>query len=88
MLKVFISFSLIVGGHSHTPLGNLTDVETSAGDYPTIETNLDGDEVFVVTAYVSAECEACFAYSGTPCTQLPMGICTWRKLSDTHSARN
>lgn len=40
---------LIVGGHSHTPLG---DFEGAQGSYPTIETNLDGEEVFVVTAFV------------------------------------
>ncbi|KAJ7145158.1 Metallo-dependent phosphatase-like protein [Mycena crocata] len=39
---------LIVGGHSHTLLG---DMPGAAGPYPTIETNLDGEEVFVVTAY-------------------------------------
>ena len=40
--------SLIVGGHSHTLIGNMTGAK---GAYPTIATNLDGDEVFVVTAY-------------------------------------
>ncbi|KAF9032947.1 Metallo-dependent phosphatase [Panaeolus papilionaceus] len=40
--------SLIIGGHSHTLLGNMTG---SKGAYPTIATNLDGDEVFVVTSY-------------------------------------
>ncbi|PSK60144.1 GTP-binding protein ypt2 [Elsinoe australis] len=40
--------SLIMGGHSHTPLGNITG---SQGPYPTIVENKDGDEVFVVTAY-------------------------------------
>ncbi|PNS20163.1 hypothetical protein CAC42_5613 [Sphaceloma murrayae] len=40
--------SLIMGGHSHTPLGNITG---SQGPYPTIVKNKDGDEVFVVTAY-------------------------------------
>ncbi|KAH7312004.1 5'-nucleotidase protein-like protein [Rhexocercosporidium sp. MPI-PUGE-AT-0058] len=39
---------LIMGGHSHTPLGNFTG---AAGSYPTIKTNKDGDEVFIVTAY-------------------------------------
>lgn len=39
---------LIMGGHSHTLLG---DMEGAEGKYPTIETNKDGDEVFVVTAY-------------------------------------
>lgn len=40
--------SLIIGGHSHTLLGNMTG---ASGPYPTIVNNLDGDEVFVVTAY-------------------------------------
>ncbi|KAG8942131.1 hypothetical protein FRC03_003619 [Tulasnella sp. 419] len=40
--------NLIVGGHSHTLLGNF---EGATGAYPTIATNLDGEEVFVVTAY-------------------------------------
>ena len=39
---------LIIGGHSHTPLGNFTGAQ---GPYPTIEKNLDDEEVFVVTAY-------------------------------------
>ncbi|KAG5635560.1 hypothetical protein H0H81_010861 [Sphagnurus paluster] len=39
---------MIVGGHSHTLLG---DMEGALGKYPTIETNLDGDEVFIVTAW-------------------------------------
>ncbi|KAI0160060.1 Metallo-dependent phosphatase [Hypoxylon sp. FL1284] len=39
---------LIVGGHSHTLLGDMPGAE---GKYPTIETNKDGDEVFIVTAY-------------------------------------
>lgn len=40
---------LIIGGHSHTLLG---DMEGSKGKYPTVELNQDGDEVFIVTAYV------------------------------------
>lgn len=40
--------SLIIGGHSHTLLGNMTG---SQGAYPTIATNPDGEEVFIVTAY-------------------------------------
>lgn len=40
--------SLIIGGHSHTLLGNMTG---SQGSYPTIENNPNGDEVFIVTAY-------------------------------------
>ncbi|KAI1817198.1 Metallo-dependent phosphatase [Poronia punctata] len=39
---------LILGGHSHTLLGDAEDAE---GPYPTIETNKDGDDVFIVTAY-------------------------------------
>jgi len=39
---------LIMGGHSHTPLGNFTG---AVGEYPTIKKNKDGDEVFIVTAY-------------------------------------
>ncbi|KAJ7236807.1 Metallo-dependent phosphatase-like protein [Mycena rebaudengoi] len=42
--------SLIIGGHSHTPLGKIA-TSASAGEYPTIAKNLDGDEVFVVTAW-------------------------------------
>ena len=40
--------SLIMGGHSHTLLG---DMEKAAGKYPTVVKNKDGEEVFVVTAY-------------------------------------
>ncbi|KAF4952524.1 hypothetical protein FSARC_12622 [Fusarium sarcochroum] len=40
--------SLIIGGHSHTPLG---DMENAEGKYPTIVENVNGDEVFIVTAY-------------------------------------
>lgn len=39
---------LIMGGHSHTPLGTGEDEE---GPYPTIVRNLDDEEVFIVTAY-------------------------------------
>ncbi|KAL2272072.1 hypothetical protein VTJ83DRAFT_1443 [Remersonia thermophila] len=39
---------LIMGGHSHTPLG---DFEGAQGPYPTIVENKDGEEVFIVTAY-------------------------------------
>lgn len=41
--------SAIVGGHSHTPLGG--EEWYSQGPYPTIETNLLGEEVAIVTAY-------------------------------------
>ncbi|KAI0199462.1 Metallo-dependent phosphatase-like protein [Astrocystis sublimbata] len=39
---------LIIGGHSHTPLGDFAGAE---GPYPTLETNAEGEEVFIVTAY-------------------------------------
>lgn len=39
---------LIMGGHSHTPLGAGEDEE---GPYPTITRNKDDEEVFIVTAY-------------------------------------
>lgn len=39
---------LIMGGHSHTLLGDMEDAE---GTYPTIAKNKDGEEVFIVTAY-------------------------------------
>jgi 2',3'-cyclic-nucleotide 2'-phosphodiesterase (5'-nucleotidase family) len=39
---------LIMGGHSHTLLGDMPKAE---GKYPTIVENKDGDEVFIVTAY-------------------------------------
>lgn len=44
---------LIMGGHSHTLLlpENSTDFDEAAGAYPTIVDNVDGEEVFVVTAY-------------------------------------
>jgi 5'-nucleotidase len=41
--------ALIIGGHSHTPLG--ANIPGNLGDYPTIVDNINGDEVFVVTAY-------------------------------------
>lgn len=39
---------LIMGGHSHTNLGNSSNAE---GPYPTIRNNSDGEEVFIVTAW-------------------------------------
>ncbi|KAM0722847.1 hypothetical protein Q7P37_001045 [Cladosporium fusiforme] len=39
---------LIMGGHSHTPLGTGEDEE---GPYPTIVKNQEDEEVFIVTAY-------------------------------------
>lgn len=40
--------SLIIGGHSHTLLGNMDKAE---GKYPTIVKDKGGNEVFVVTSY-------------------------------------
>ncbi|KAK7998908.1 5'-nucleotidase [Apiospora marii] len=48
LAKATRGLHLIMGGHSHTLLG---DMDGAAGKYPTITTNLDGDEVFIVTAY-------------------------------------
>ncbi|KAF7330058.1 5'-nucleotidase protein-like protein [Mycena kentingensis (nom. inval.)] len=39
---------LIIGGHSHTLLGNMAGAE---GPYPTVVQNLDGDDVYVITDY-------------------------------------
>ncbi|KAK1993851.1 5'-nucleotidase [Colletotrichum falcatum] len=39
---------LVIGGHSHTLLG---DADGAEGPYPTIRKNRDGDDVFIVTAY-------------------------------------
>ncbi|KAF2675802.1 5'-nucleotidase [Lentithecium fluviatile CBS 122367] len=65
---------LIMGGHSHTLLGNMSN---AAGPYPTITKNKDGDEVFIVTAYrwgeyvgyidVTYDCDGkILAYHGAP----------------------
>lgn len=48
LAKATSGLQLIMGGHSHTLLG---DMEGAEGPYPTLETNQDGDEVFIVTAY-------------------------------------
>ncbi|KAA8895490.1 5'-nucleotidase [Sphaerosporella brunnea] len=48
LAKNTTDISLIIGGHSHTLLGNMAGAK---GKYPTIETNLDGDEVFIVQAF-------------------------------------
>ncbi|KAL4907786.1 hypothetical protein BDW74DRAFT_112647 [Aspergillus multicolor] len=40
--------SLIIGGHTHTLLG---DMEDAQGKYPTIVKDLRGHEIFIVTAY-------------------------------------
>ena len=39
---------LIIGGHSHTLIGDFPEAK---GKYPTIQKDLDGQEVFIVTAY-------------------------------------
>jgi len=65
---------LIMGGHSHTPLGNMSN---AVGPYPTITKNKDGEEVFIVTAYrwgeyvgyidVTYDCDGkILAYHGAP----------------------
>lgn len=67
--------SLIMGGHSHTPLGNMSTAP--AGAYPTIVNNTAGEEVFVVTAYRWGEylgyidltwddCDRVVEYHGAP----------------------
>ncbi|KAJ4371787.1 hypothetical protein N0V86_008341 [Didymella sp. IMI 355093] len=48
LAKATKGLQLIMGGHSHTLLGDMEDAE---GKYPTIIDNADGDEVFIVTAY-------------------------------------
>lgn len=48
LAKATRGLQLIMGGHSHTLLGDMEDAE---GKYPTIVDNADGDEVFIVTAY-------------------------------------
>ena len=48
LAKATTGLQLIMGGHSHTLLG---DMPNAKGKYPTIEQNKDGDEVFIVTAY-------------------------------------
>jgi 2',3'-cyclic-nucleotide 2'-phosphodiesterase (5'-nucleotidase family) len=39
---------LVIGGHSHTLLGDMPGAE---GKYPTVIKNLEGEDVFVVTAF-------------------------------------
>ncbi|KAF2744756.1 5'-nucleotidase [Sporormia fimetaria CBS 119925] len=48
LAKATSGLQLIMGGHSHTLLGDMEDAE---GKYPTIVKNKDGDEVFIVSAY-------------------------------------
>ncbi|XP_014557964.1 hypothetical protein COCVIDRAFT_36588 [Bipolaris victoriae FI3] len=48
LAKATTGLHLIIGGHSHTLLGDMEDAE---GKYPTIVDNKDGDEVFIVTSY-------------------------------------
>ncbi|KAF7314948.1 Metallo-dependent phosphatase [Mycena indigotica] len=39
---------LVIGGHSHTLLGNMAG---AAGPYPTVVQNLDGEDVYILQAY-------------------------------------
>ncbi|EAU80734.1 5'-nucleotidase [Coprinopsis cinerea okayama7 len=48
LAKQTTGISLIVGGHSHTLLG---DMPNALGPYPTIVDNAAGEEVFVVTSF-------------------------------------
>ncbi|KAF1912079.1 Metallo-dependent phosphatase-like protein [Ampelomyces quisqualis] len=48
LAKATSGLQLIMGGHSHTLLG---DMPQAKGKYPTITENKDGEEVFIVTAY-------------------------------------
>jgi 5'-nucleotidase len=48
LAKETTGLQLIMGGHSHTLLGDMSGAQ---GKYPTIEKNKAGDEVFIVTAY-------------------------------------
>ncbi|KAF2271336.1 Metallo-dependent phosphatase [Westerdykella ornata] len=48
LARATTGLQLIMGGHSHTLLG---DMEKAEGKYPTIVKNKDGEEVFIVTAY-------------------------------------
>ncbi|KAH7381220.1 Metallo-dependent phosphatase-like protein [Phaeosphaeria sp. MPI-PUGE-AT-0046c] len=48
LAKATTGLHLIMGGHSHTLLG---DMNNAKGKYPTIVENKAGDEVFIVTAY-------------------------------------
>ncbi|EFQ92816.1 hypothetical protein PTNB73_09054 [Pyrenophora teres f. teres] len=48
LAKATTGLHLIIGGHSHTLLGDMKDAK---GKYPTIVDNKDGDEVFIVTSY-------------------------------------
>lgn len=75
-LNIQTIMSSMIGGHSHTLLGHFPE---ALGPYPTIETNLDGEEVFIVTAwrwgqvlgYINVAFEAApsgrvLAYTGGP----------------------
>ena len=48
LARATTGLQLIMGGHSHTLLGDMEDAE---GKYPTIVENQDGDEVFIVQAF-------------------------------------
>ncbi|TFK24617.1 5'-nucleotidase [Coprinopsis marcescibilis] len=51
LAKQTTGISLIIGGHSHTLLGDNATIPNAQGAYPTIVTNSIGEEVFVVTSY-------------------------------------
>lgn len=53
LAKALSGVDVIVGGHSHTLLGDLKveGFATSAGPYPTVTKNKDGDTVLVVQAH-------------------------------------
>ncbi|KAI9163054.1 5'-nucleotidase [Paramyrothecium foliicola] len=49
LAKETTGLALIIGGHSHTPLGNMGS--SPLGPYPTIVKDADDNDVFIVTAY-------------------------------------
>lgn len=52
LAKSLSGVDVIVGGDSHTLLGNFTDFGlNSGGDYPTVESDLDGNTVCIVQAW-------------------------------------
>lgn len=73
---------LIIGGHSHTPLGNMSYAQ---GKYPTIVKNLDGEEVFIVnTAWLArALTHIFFSLTNRELSSrspLTAGVSTWARL--------
>lgn len=50
MAKSLKGVDVIVGGDSHTYLGNFGDFAKSSGEYPTVVKNADGDKVCIVQA--------------------------------------